>query len=89
MKVKAVIVDELPPSCTFCDFNCILNAYDLDKDLAFECGACGERREMPLDDKRYDFCPLVLGMKPVIKLLLAKLDNKGWSMGEVEKDADL
>lgn len=60
MKVIAVIVDELPPACTWCDYNGITGISDPDADLGFICAVTNIEREMPNDEERYDFCPLRL-----------------------------
>lgn len=65
MKVLSVIVDEIPTTCTGCDFayHRKVNELDKDSDLIYGCCLTGRETALPNDNGREFDCPLVLETK--------------------------
>lgn len=65
MKILSVIVDEIPTTCTGCDFayHRKVNELDKDSDLIYGCCLTGRETALPNDDEREYDCPLVLETK--------------------------
>lgn len=60
MKILSAKVDEMPITCTGCEFSYHrkVNEFDTDSELVYGCCLTGRETPLPNDDTREDDCPL-------------------------------